>query len=72
MNRRQVLQGALVAVTAGQAAEVYPARWISDCYHWHGRLLTGAKGHYCYDWDELPIDETCEEFSSCACDIDNP
>jgi len=23
--------------------------------------------HFCYDWDELEIDETCPEFAFCTC-----
>lgn len=38
-----------------------------DCMHWRGRLLTGKEAHYCHDWDGLPMDETCEEYSSCGC-----
>lgn len=45
------------------------ATWEADCIHWHGRSLTGRAGHYCYDWDQLPIDETCCEFDFCACPI---
>lgn len=29
--------------------------------------LTGKYKHYCYDWDELEIDETCPEFMVCTC-----
>lgn len=41
--------------------------WIDDCMKYWGRVLTGKLGHWCYDWDGLPIDETCEEFSVCCC-----
>lgn len=41
--------------------------WIEDCTQWRGRLLTGKYRHWCYDWDELPIDETCENEWPCAC-----
>ena len=41
--------------------------WIDDCQKWRGRLLTGAKGHWCDDWDGLPVDETCDEFP-CVCE----
>jgi hypothetical protein len=49
--------------------------WKEDCQRWQGRPLVGKFSHWCYDWDELPIDETTYEFSccncfdSCACDI---
>lgn len=32
-----------------------------------GHTLTGAKKHYCPDWDFLPIDDTCLEMESCTC-----
>jgi len=41
--------------------------WIDDCQRYWGRLLTGAKGHWCPEWDDLPIDETCQEFDCCIC-----
>lgn len=41
--------------------------WIEDCVHWHGRILTGSDGHWCYCWDELPIDDTCQEMEACTC-----
>lgn len=41
--------------------------WIEDCQRWRGRLLTGKLGHWCYDWDGLPVDETCDEFAACMC-----
>lgn len=40
--------------------------WIEDCERWHGRVLTGRYCHWCWDWDGLPIDETCREWP-CAC-----
>lgn len=42
--------------------------WVRDCLHYQGRVLTGKHGHYCADWDELPIDETCLEWP-CPCDV---
>ena len=41
--------------------------WIADCMRWHGKVLTGAKAHWCFDWDELPVDETTSEFDCCTC-----
>ena len=42
--------------------------WIEDCMHWHGRVLTGAKAHWCLDWDLLPVDETTPmELDCCTC-----
>lgn len=43
------------------------AQWEYDCFYWHGKVLTGAKSHWCPEWDDFPIDETCEEFSVCNC-----
>ncbi len=42
----------------------------ADCLHWHGKLLTGKRAHWCHDWDGLPIDETCEEWDACTCELD--
>lgn len=44
-------------------------QWEVDCIKWHGRLLTGKFSHYCSDWDELPVDETIDEFDCCHCTI---
>lgn len=43
--------------------------WKQDCMRWHGRELTGEQGHWCPDWDFLPIDKTCKEFESCMCGV---
>ena len=40
--------------------------WKADCLKWRGRILTGKYGHWCYGWDELPIDDTCPEWP-CEC-----
>lgn len=40
--------------------------WIDDCVKWRGRVLEGKYRHWCFDWDELPIDETCFEWP-CVC-----
>lgn len=40
--------------------------WIEDCLHWRGKVLTGKYGHWCPEWDYLPIDETCEEWGICC------
>lgn len=29
--------------------------------------LTGTYKHWCNDWDALPVDETCIEFTMCSC-----
>jgi hypothetical protein len=41
--------------------------WEEDCMFWHGRILDGEKTHWCPDWDDLPIDDTCGEFECCTC-----
>ncbi len=45
------------------------AQWVKDCNKWRGRVLTGRFGHWCFDWDELPVDETCREWP-CSCHVD--
>ena len=40
--------------------------WEADCLKWRGKILTGKHAHWCMDWDDLPIDETCSEWP-CAC-----
>ena len=34
--------------------------------------LTGKYKHWCPEWDYLPIDETCPEYSSCSCFNNTP
>ena len=44
--------------------------WVEDCLKWHGRVLTGHKRHWCGDWDDLPIDDTCVmEMECCTCPL---
>lgn len=43
-------------------------RWEAECMNFHGEILTGEFCHYCDEWDDLPIDETCEEFAACTCE----
>jgi hypothetical protein len=40
--------------------------WKSECIKWRGHILTGEHGHYCLEWDQLPVDETCPEWP-CGC-----
>lgn len=40
--------------------------WETDCLKWRNKILTGKFKHYCFDWDELPVDETCPEWP-CSC-----
>lgn len=41
--------------------------WEADCLYWWGRVLDGEDCHWCRDWDDLPIDNTCEEYQNCTC-----
>lgn len=41
--------------------------WIDDCNKWRGKVLTGRFAHWCCEWDELPVDETTMEITSCRC-----
>ena len=41
--------------------------WVKACMHWYGYVLTGKYAHWCNDWDDLPIDDTCEEIACCTC-----
>lgn len=56
-------------------AAVLPAfmsgdEWRRDCMKWRGKVLTGRFGHWCYGYDELPVDETCPEWPcECADDL---
>ena len=40
--------------------------WAQDSLKWRGTVLKGRFCHWCYDWDGLPIDETCIEWP-CNC-----
>jgi hypothetical protein len=52
-----------------QPVAVDDPQWVADCMKWHGRVLTGRLRHWCFDWDELPIDETCENEITCCTDL---
>lgn len=41
--------------------------WEKNCIHWRGRVLKGPDGHWCGDWDELPIDALTPEYEACEC-----
>jgi hypothetical protein len=43
------------------------SEWAQECNHFHGHELTGRLGHWCPDWDYLPIDEHCQELEACCC-----
>lgn len=40
--------------------------WVADCEQHRGAVLTGRYAHWCWEWDGLPMDETCGEFP-CNC-----
>lgn len=41
------------------------------CIEERGRILTGKFAHFCFDWDEMTVDETTPcEFESCHCPIE--
>jgi hypothetical protein len=46
-------------------AEPHP-QFVEDSMKWRGRVLRGKYAHWCPEWDELPIDETCSEWP-CNC-----
>jgi hypothetical protein len=43
------------------------SEWLHDCMKWRGRPLNGKHAHWCRDWDDLPMDETCEEWPCVCC-----
>jgi hypothetical protein len=45
----------------------YSHDWIVDSIRWWDKVLTGEDGHWCPEWDYLPIDETCKEYECCGC-----
>jgi hypothetical protein len=45
--------------------------WIEDSMRWRGVVLTGKYAHWCFDYDDLPVDETCDEWP-CGCTIEMP
>jgi len=45
------------------------SEWEVECLARWGRILTGSKGHWCPEWDGMPIDSTCTEFDTCMCDV---
>ena len=55
-----------VYLLRGRSEPARSADWREDCLLWRGRELTGLFAHWCADWDDLPIDETCREWP-CAC-----
>jgi hypothetical protein len=45
----------------------HSVEWEADCLRWRGKVLTGEKAHWCWDWDGLPVDETTPEWDACTC-----
>ena len=44
------------------------AEWEEDCLRWRGSVLTGEFSHWCFEFDALPMDETCDrEWDCCTC-----
>lgn len=33
----------------------------------HGSYSTAPYLHWCYEWDEMPLDSSCIEFFCCGC-----
>lgn len=59
---------ALSAPQAAQGVEVaLNPEWIADSMKYYGKILKGKFAHWCLEWDDLPIDETCPEFKVCLC-----
>ncbi len=55
----------------GGAVSAPSKEWIEDCLKWRGVVLTGEHAHWCFDWDGLPVDETCDEWP-CDCFDEHP
>ena len=47
--------------------EATAAAFDRECLEEFNVTLTGKYRHFCWDWDFLPIDETCPEFDACVC-----
>ena len=41
--------------------------WEADCLKERGRVLKGKFAHWCFDWDDMTVDETTDEWSCCHC-----
>jgi hypothetical protein len=42
------------------------SEWERDSLKWRGKILKGKYSHWCPEWDDLPIDETCREWPCCC------
>lgn len=58
-----------MASTNVKTVKPYSTQWAVDCISWWGHVLVGKHAHWCDEWDELPIDETCKEWP-CGCRLD--
>ncbi len=58
----------VVAPVVDPVPDYSSAQWDEDCFHWRGQLLTGEYAHWCPNWGDLPMDETCPEWP-CNCGI---
>lgn len=47
------------------AAETRRTDWEQDCVKYRGEVLTGRGQHWCFEFDELPTDDTCAEWPCC-------
>jgi hypothetical protein len=41
--------------------------WKGEMQKWRGRSWRGPDAHWCYDWDELPVDAFTPEYDCCVC-----
>lgn len=58
--------GGLFDWNAADLGPLWSPQWETDCLRWRGKVLTGKYGHWCGDYDGLPVDETSQEWP-CAC-----
>jgi hypothetical protein len=75
LPRRELLAKPVPPLPYAGVAPRYPDRhptWAEDCLRWHGRVLTGERAHWCWDFHGLPMDETTEEIVFCSCTWEHP
>lgn len=49
--------------------EYSDSQWDEDCLEWRGQPLIGLYAHWCPNYDNIPMDETCPEWP-CQCGIE--
>lgn len=59
--------GCGVSVVFRIETRLYTTEWVGECKTWRGKVLWGKYAHFCFDWDDLPVDETCPEYEGCTC-----